>query len=424
MLFLGNGCLIFASLFGMETLISALLLTVLSFLWWQWSEQRLSWSRTVILAIVSLLCVMCRPDFLLWIGVACVTAITFEVRRWMRGTVDSRSVILLGVTCLAMVLPAIAYMIVKYIFFGMRLPNPYYVKSASSVIAYSGLKYVVAYLLWVFPLSLGMCMGVLHVRSLRWISQFMATSLYIAAFVRFEPLMGTAFRFLLPVFPTMVALGLVGLQFGLPRTRGLEPVGSRYLRLASVSGIVLWLCIWSLSSYLHVERAVANQNTKNYQCLGIALAKICDESGEVPTVATGDQGALPFYSGWNALDFVGLTDNTIARMRDGAAVADHIIGETPDLVVVRRGGGRHSGKLSVAHGVPGIGDALVKNPVFQHNYAEVGSIPDEDGDRIVFFVDRQSSWAGATTAALLKGLADIAGAEIAGTYSSGGGMHD
>jgi arabinofuranosyltransferase len=67
--------------------------------------------------------------------------------------------------------------------------------------------------------------------------------------------------------------------------------------------------------------------------LGKDLAKISRNLGHRPTLAIGDAGAVPYYSGWHSIDSFGLNDAHIALTGDHDP--QYILGQSPDVVIIR-----------------------------------------------------------------------------------------
>ncbi|NLX05647.1 MAG: hypothetical protein GXY33_10940 [Phycisphaerae bacterium] len=243
-LVLGNGCMVYAGLFGMETLVAAALVTLSGWLWWMLVCRRRS-AAARWFPLVGLLVVMARPDALVWlIGIMSVTVGWTALRKNPHRTG--------GDICFAAAATMTAAAVFwgwRWSYFGWSMPNAFYVKSSQSIISLPGALYVSQYLLWVAPLAVGVAAGLFVVRSSGFRALAAGLIVFIGAYVRFEPLMGTAFRFLLPVFPMLTVCGLWGWS-------------------AAYASDTLW-------TRTHRRRLT------------------------VASVAAHDQGALFYYSGWN-----------------------------------------------------------------------------------------------------------------------------
>jgi len=67
--------------------------------------------------------------------------------------------------------------------------------------------------------------------------------------------------------------------------------------------------------------------------LGKELAKISSDLDRRPSLAIGDAGAVPYYSGWHSIDSFGLNDTHIALTGDHDP--QYILEQSPDLVIIR-----------------------------------------------------------------------------------------
>jgi len=67
--------------------------------------------------------------------------------------------------------------------------------------------------------------------------------------------------------------------------------------------------------------------------LGKDLAKISANLGYRPSLAIGDAGAVPYYSGWHSIDSFGLNEPHIALTNDHDPA--YILDQSPDFVIIR-----------------------------------------------------------------------------------------
>jgi hypothetical protein len=161
------------------------------------------------------------------------------------------------------------------------------------------------------------------------------------------------------------------------------------------------MLLWAGSAYLHIHRSLSDLNDRNYRLIGTALRDV--SSSPRPWIALGDQGALPYFSGWNSLDFVGLTTNEVARFTDSLTIANFVFIRRPEVIVIRQRAG--DGRPFIAHArTPRLGEYIARHPVFRDAYVQVGSIPDEDGNRIAFYLNSRSANAIPISQALQRGI--------------------
>jgi len=59
-----------------------------------------------------------------------------------------------------------------------------------------------------------------------------------------------------------------------------------------------------------------------------------DHAAPSAVVALSEVGAVPFFTGLRTVDYLGLTDRNIARMRDSEKVAAFVLTKKPDFIVL------------------------------------------------------------------------------------------
>lgn len=408
LLVLGNGCLVYAALFGLETLIITFLCTAAAYSWWRWCELS-SPAYLALFVALALLSVMTRPDACAWVAGLLVSYLIIGLLPDSRSRV-SKGFLQFSGAAVVLFVGVAGFAWWKYHYFGDSLPNPFYIKSAQGLISDRGVAYVARFVVWGAPVILGMLWGLYRIRAVWYRSLVLASGLFVLSFLHFEPLMGTAFRFLLPVWPVATVCGLLGLADMVDRLRSATRWRRTALFSVGAAGL-LWTVAWVAGAFLHIQDTLANKNTVNYRTIGQALAAAAIEP--TPTLAAHDQGALPYFSGWHTLDLVGLTTNQVARMEHADQVADFILDQEPAVIVLRRRIRDSGTSLYVPHARTGnLGRCLSQRPAFAGHYESVGSIPDEGGDRIVFFLRRSAPAVSRIAAALGTGLSRVEGAAL------------
>ena len=109
-------------------------------------------------------------------------------------------------------------------------------------------------------------------------------------------------------------------------------IGLRY-RVMLAGAVIALLIYWSLfmrGAGGYIERT--SEAESSYPHLAEVFRSI--PGHEAITLAWGDAGRLPYYSGMRNIDPVGLNTNAIAHARTGAEVVRYVIGRKPDLLVV------------------------------------------------------------------------------------------
>ena len=234
-------------------------------------------------------------------------------------------------SALLYLLPGALYFAWRFAYYGHLLPLPYYVKvwdqtplaGAPSLLDFLG----------VMGVHFGVLVALGLLRFERRLLPALAAAAGLLAFFLFpRPLMAYHWRYLFPVAPLIVALAARGLAVAtdwlarrpLPALARLAAPALALLVAASLLSDAPRVASERLTYARGLERA--------HVALGRALAPLARRAGPPPLVALSDAGAVPYYSGWRALDLFGLDEPHIALTdsRDPAWVMAH----RPDAVVL------------------------------------------------------------------------------------------
>lgn len=235
----------------------------------------------------------------------------------------------LALGCLAgYVVPAIAYFLWRWDYYGALLPLPFYIKLAGRH-GFPG-----AVRVWGYISSAGLHLGLLLafalVRPPRALWPALAAAAGVLVFFLFPAhLMGFHARYLAPLTPlscVCVAVGAGRLAAWLP-ARGWVAAARAP---AAAWGIAALASLSLLSDATRVvidRRLYAAGLERAHVTLGRQLAVL-----PRGTLAIADAGAVPYLSDWRTIDLLGLNERHIALTQDhdpGYALAQH-----PDVVVL------------------------------------------------------------------------------------------
>lgn len=321
----------FVGLQGLETTLAALvaLLTAIAALA---VTRRPTWTRSIALAVLALLGALARPDLVLY-GAGLLAGTLWVVHRRHGGAALRRTTTSLVA---ALLVPGLAYMGWRWSYFGYLLPNTFYIKQASSFrfVYYSGvnvLGFVAVVVGPLLPLAAWRVAGSQDpAGQLEPVAPLLAgAGLYLPAWLFIAPIQGFLWRFQMPVLPVL-ALAVALLARRLP---GLDAVdlGSNRRWQDPQPWIALGLVILLVVFPLHPMRTVGDEARFRHQAdraaAGQALSPLEDTDA---SMFVTESGALPYYSGWTAVDELGLNNETIAH--DGLTV--HFLERyEPDLVM-------------------------------------------------------------------------------------------
>jgi hypothetical protein len=239
------------------------------------------------------------------------------------------------------VVPGLTYFVWRAIYFGWLFPNTFYVKFGH---IFNGLE-------WLFG-SLGTVVGVLLVillgvvvtqppaRQSRQVLYYSAFFLVcVVPYCLSSTMMNYMNRYLyhlLPAMFTALALSLAVLTEALTAAAARQ----RMARWVVPTGCLV-LCLLPLFHQAKRELAYVSLYSLHMENAHIALANSLREATVPPalrTVAMGDVGALPYYSGWKTYDFVGLTNETVAHQ--WSSKSQYIATQRPSVLILYSRDGR------------------------------------------------------------------------------------
>lgn len=283
---------------------------------------------------LGLLLALTRPEGILWV-LATGATLALSLRR--RSLFFRRRLLLRGFWLF--LLPMTVFLLWRLSYYHHLFPLSFYVKvAAPSTNAHlDGAKELLRFLREVFafqPLfGLSIVVAAVMVRRTA-IPALVAVLVHVLLFAVPKPIMAFEWRFLFPVLPFLASLAAVGLG------ALLEWISNR-IRLPAVGaffiGIVaLALQIWPYSSNSNRRLADFAAYGRAMQSahipLGKALRRLGDSDPQQHSLATGEAGAIPYYSGWRTVDIFGLNDISIATShnRDMRSV----LAGNPEIVVL------------------------------------------------------------------------------------------
>lgn len=301
---LSNPYLAFHAFHGLETALFILVLAAAAWLALRENEAAF--------AAVSLFSFMVRPDALAFVLPLWGIRLAFSDRRRRVAAGFIAFAVSLGI-----------YSLVKWQWFGFPLPNTFYVKQGGLL---SGLGYVKSYLLALAPawLFLAFAAGRAGVPKLLkdrvFVTLSVPAAVFCLAYVKLNPVLGQGYRFLIPTLPLIVLACLrAGVLSGTTRVHGLA-----ILAVGLVFGAQMYREYGNLRGYFEaIERTLVP--------VGRSLAKASFLS-PAPLLATGDVGAIPYFSRLPTLDVIGLADETVAH--EGLSHA-YILRRNPDLLILQ-----------------------------------------------------------------------------------------
>lgn len=211
------------------------------------------------------------------------------------------------------------YMAWRWSYFGHPFPNTFYVKTGQDAALNGEWIQVTAALL--LPLLMLTATHMAH-RPVRVAVLVLATvaALFVVPAAT-APAMDYLSRFAWHAVPVLC------LAAGWAIDRVPSPTAAR----AATAVTLLWMLAGGL---LHAHtRSLLNYGPdldRAHAAIGRGLAA-ADVDPAARTLAVSDAGAIPYLSGWNSLDYIGLNDERIAR---GADPTEAVVGAAPTVVIV------------------------------------------------------------------------------------------
>lgn len=319
----------FHAVSGLETVLYALLLLVLFIIGLEsiTDREKLSSKFVMFVPAIVLLAGLTRPEGLLP-GSIVLLVILISLNGIQR-------VRFAGYITAFLVLPGLVYFIWRYYYFGWLMPNTFYVKFGSLDVGIRWLVY-----------KLGLIVGVLVTAALAYrctagFPRRFFLALYLIGFLGMallpysmsELMIDYMNRFLfhiLPVIFLVLALSLESL-FG-----AIEKTCEKKITYCSWHMVII-VCICILPLLHGDKREMAPLSLYDYRLANahVLLAESLREADiprELKTLTLGDAGAIPYFSGWQTYDFIGLTDETVAHDQPGKA--DYIAANNPTIMIL------------------------------------------------------------------------------------------
>lgn len=219
----------------------------------------------------------------------------------------------------------IGYFIWRWSFYGHLLPNTFYVKFGNLT---AGAEWVEQTVTMFGPLML-LTAALVVQRATRRAGLLLVVTVAAtyATYALSGPTMDYVHRFAFHAFPVL-CLG-AGLAVGSLRLE------RRWIAASAGVGIVAWSAI---AGIVPPDLPLIVNYGEDLRRAHIAIGEGLQQA-EVPdhhrTVAVSDAGAIPYYSQWDAIDYIGLNDEAIAHGADPTAVVQTA---RPTVIVVTSGG--------------------------------------------------------------------------------------
>ena len=379
-----NSSLGFHAFHGLETALHILVFALLVY----FSLNTVTVGSVATLTVMSLVSIMVRPD-----------ALAFVFPLWGLLVIYSSSKDERYNSCVGFLVFVVAlgtYSIIKWQYFGYPFPNTFYIKQGGLL---SGLGYVKEYLiilspLWLFMAFAGGRSSISNlIRDKTFILLLIPSSIFCIAYIELNPILGDAYRFLIPTLPMFILACLRAYALSnteLDREESLKWKPPDFL----TEQFAIYLIVTFLVSVLFNFRMY-----RKYDGLASSFGRIertlvraghnlreASSLSPPPLLATGDIGAIPYFSKLPTMDIIGLADEQVAHQ---GLTHEYILKRNPDLLVLQ--------DLYLTETVRGEGADPGDYPSVAIQIGEVTSMLDVPRyERILHAPERAHSGAGST----------------------------
>jgi len=242
---------------------------------------------------------------------------------------ELRSFVLIGF--LFTFLPSVVYMLGRYLYFGYFFPNPFYIKS--------GFSQTGPIQIFEFVMLLGgplifltLFAALLYTESRKALIKMSPLCLAIVGFlslyIYITPIQGFLYRFQIPAFPATILILMLTLNQPELAIEDVNlrswPITQIIMAALLVSGLFVYPLFTAPESLSQTDRRTQGDRVVTGQALGTL-------ENEDYQMIVSESGALPYYSGWDAVDWLGLNSEQIAH---NGLTEQYLAEYEPDLIML------------------------------------------------------------------------------------------
>lgn len=348
----------FLTMQGMETILVALLLLIAALLSIE-IISRPSKQNIFYIYGIMLLCFLARPDTAIFnFGLLAGLIIMFLLNRDYK---IIRTFLLVGII---FVIIGSIYMIWRISYFGYLFPNTFYIKVGLSekIIKPKGVRYVRIFindvlLPYLFLIVFLMGRKFVKEKIFKIIPILLGCILFIFYLFTIKPMQGFFGRFIFPIYPAFLLAILYYFSSLHPKT---FTIRRKWLAL----GVVMLFSFYTLR---HIPSTLIVKKLRTQYDRVLVGQKLAALNG---TMLVSESGALPYYSGWKAVDTDGLNSEEIAHK----GLSEEILNKlSPDLIMLH-----YRGKYMPKH--------IIHKYMINHGFVAVAAIYKNFGNYHYYFV--------------------------------------
>jgi len=284
--------------------------------------------KLLIVSLCGFLCILIRPEFGLFFLVASI----FFLWQWRKlGTFA-----LLKKLILPWSIALTIYLLVRFYFFGFKLPLPFYIKVGSSTM-FAGFEPTLEFIFQASALILLILLLIsFEDKIYLWTPLILATLFSLFYWLFPIHIMNYGQRFLMPYWGILTILATVGILH-----LSANSIRQKFIYILAVLTIVF--TSWSTQQVLilnpiqttpKILQSGLNLYGQGLQKAHVRLGKTLGDMDFVGTIAMSDAGATPYFSKWEMIDIHGLNNVKVALDRySNIDPSGFIFASNPDLVV-------------------------------------------------------------------------------------------
>lgn len=320
-----NSAISFQAFHGLETALFSF--AILLFVYQALVSQ--SVRDYIWMAVFSLFLVTVRPD-----GAAVIAPVWLIAFLLSPGS--RKAVVIGGLVSVGLIG---AYSVGKWLYFGYPVPNTFYIKEGTDTLA--GQNYVQDYATLLSPVLLFLLYACGRLGLVRALTDKLFMILLVpgvlicAAYLGINPILGNVYRFLIPTLPLFVLAGLRACALAADDLSQQTPrfslkTETLLLFMVAALGVSVLFNVKVYRQYVFLQNYFGAID-KTLVRRGLQL-QAANKLSPAPLLATGDVGAIPYFSNLPTFDIIGLADETIAHE---GLTHEYIKARKPDLLILQ-----------------------------------------------------------------------------------------
>ena len=333
----------FNTIQGMETTFAALLV-MCTVLFCMRMEEAPSHFVRIMFCLFLLLACLTRPDLIVFGSVLMIGMIGKHAGKDSRKELYS----FLITAVLVLLIPGLAYMAWRVNYYGYFFPNTFYIKQSGTAgvipfLSLRGTEMSFHYLIEILSPYIILALYSLTRENTKWGLRFFKESAFLlgsllcflALHCCINPIQGFLYRYQLPTLPALLILFALYMR-GSPvpplKAKGKQSErmkgGSKETKAFFGLALFAFVLLFPLHTMDDVMYERRNRAHHDRVVIGKELRKLADDNY---TMFVTESGALPYYSKWRAIDYLGLNSETIAHK---GLTMEHLEEMKPHLIMV------------------------------------------------------------------------------------------